>query len=231
MAARDRREAVRLRPGDRACAQRGAREGAAGVADLPHRSLPRKRDRAEHHGVPLRQRRLRADLEPSLRRSRADDRRRGCGRRQARCVLRQSGRAARHRAEPHVPGDDARRHGTADLLRRRRRPRRKGARAARGAAARSGRGQAACGARALRGLYHGAERGSAVTHRDVRRDAALHRQLAVGRRALLSAHWEAAAAAGDRGGGAVQARPADALQPHAHRLAQLQRDRAAHPAG
>ena len=46
------------------------------VADLPDRSLPRQGDRPEHPGVSLRQRRVRADLEPALHRSRADHRRR-----------------------------------------------------------------------------------------------------------------------------------------------------------
>ncbi len=41
---------------------------------LPHRPLPRQRDGAEHPGVPLRQRHLRADLEPPLHRPRADHR-------------------------------------------------------------------------------------------------------------------------------------------------------------
>ena len=47
-------------------------EGRQRKADLPHRSLPRQRNRPEHHGVPLRQRNLRAHLEPPLHRSRAD---------------------------------------------------------------------------------------------------------------------------------------------------------------
>ena len=43
-----------------------------GGPDLPHRSLPRQGDGAVDHGVPLRQRHVRADLEPRPHRSRAD---------------------------------------------------------------------------------------------------------------------------------------------------------------
>ena len=42
--------------------------------DLSHRPLPRQGNRPEHLGVPLRQRHLRADLEPPLHRPRADHR-------------------------------------------------------------------------------------------------------------------------------------------------------------
>ena len=44
---------------------------------VPHRPLPRQRDGAEHPGVPLRQRDVRADLERQLRRPRADHHGRG----------------------------------------------------------------------------------------------------------------------------------------------------------
>ena len=42
--------------------------------DLPDRSLPRQGHGSEHHGVPLRQRAVRTDLEPRPDRSRADHR-------------------------------------------------------------------------------------------------------------------------------------------------------------
>ena len=77
LAPRHRREAVRLRPGERARAERAnCSSGLPRIADLPDRSLPREGNRPEHPGVPVRQRHLRADLEPPLRRPRADDRRR-----------------------------------------------------------------------------------------------------------------------------------------------------------
>ena len=64
--------------------------------DLPHRSLSREGDRPEHHGVPLRQRDLRAGVESPLRRPRADHRRRDRGRGGPRRILRRGRRAARH---------------------------------------------------------------------------------------------------------------------------------------
>ena len=62
------------------------------VAGLPHRPLPGQGHRPQPAGVPLRQRHLRAALEPALRRPRADHRGRGPRRRGPRRVLR-GGRA------------------------------------------------------------------------------------------------------------------------------------------
>src|SRR4029079_6014727 len=92
------------------------------AADLPHRSLPGEGDRPEPDGLPLRQRHLRAGLEPPLHRSRADY---GGGvgrRRRPRRLLRDGRRAARHGAEPPVPAAGADRNGAAELVRRRSRP-------------------------------------------------------------------------------------------------------------
>ena len=52
-------------------------DGLRRAAGLPHRPLPGQGDRPEHAGVPLRQRHVRADLEPQLHRPRPDHRRRG----------------------------------------------------------------------------------------------------------------------------------------------------------
>ena len=74
VAARDHREAVRSRPRIGAGAQRRRAAGAGRIADLPDRSLSRQGDGPEHPGLPLRQRHLRADLEPQLHRSHPDHR-------------------------------------------------------------------------------------------------------------------------------------------------------------
>ena len=65
-------------------AERQAARGLRRGADLPHRPLPRQGAGAEHPGLPLRQRPVRADLEPQLHRPRADRRARDAGPRQAR---------------------------------------------------------------------------------------------------------------------------------------------------
>ena len=92
--------------------------------DLPHRSLPGKRNRPEHFGAAIRQRNFRAHLESPLHRPRADFSRRNRRRRTARRLLRWSRRAARHGAQPHHATHHAHRHGTADFLRGERGPRR-----------------------------------------------------------------------------------------------------------
>jgi hypothetical protein len=65
-------------------AQRQAARGVRRGADLPHRPFPRQGAGAEHPRVPLRQRLVRADLEPQLHRPRADRRARDARARQAR---------------------------------------------------------------------------------------------------------------------------------------------------
>ena len=57
---------------ERARAERRRARGLRRAAGLPHRPLPGQGDGAEHPGLPLRQRHLRADLEPALHRPRAD---------------------------------------------------------------------------------------------------------------------------------------------------------------
>ena len=69
------------------------RQGLPRGAGLPHRPLPREGDRPEPAGLPLRERDLRADLEPPPHRPRADHRRRVDRRRGPRRVLRGDGRA------------------------------------------------------------------------------------------------------------------------------------------
>ena len=100
-------------------------QGRRRKADLSHRPLPGQRNRPEHHGVPLRQRNLRAHLEPPLHRSRADFRGGNRGRGTARQLLRHGRRAARHGAQPHHAAHQPDCDGAADFV-----PRRCGARRA-----------------------------------------------------------------------------------------------------
>ena len=60
----DRGKALRPRPGLGQGAQCLPAEMAEGRTDLPHRPFPGQGDGAEHHGAALRQRAVRADLEP-----------------------------------------------------------------------------------------------------------------------------------------------------------------------
>ena len=145
------REALRQRPRLGARAERPPERGLPRAAGLPHRPLPREGDGPEHAGAAVRQRDLRAGLEPPLRRPRPDHRGRGPGRGDARRLLRPSRRrAARHRAEPHAPGALDRGHGAAGALREPRGARREGQGAARGAALRRRHGPARRGARPVR---------------------------------------------------------------------------------
>ena len=81
LGAHRRREAVRPRPRLGARAQRRGDARLRRGAGLPHRPLPGQGDRPQPDGLPLRQRHLRAALEPPLRRPRADHRGRGPRRR------------------------------------------------------------------------------------------------------------------------------------------------------
>ena len=158
----------------------GRARGLRREPGLPHRPLPGQGDGPEHPRPPLRQRHLRAGLEPQLRRPRADhggrvDRRRG-----PRPLLRGGRRAARHRPEPPAAGALVRGHGAAGVVR------------GRGGARRAGQGAAvACGRCAPRDVVRGqyaagfveGERGAGVRRggrrraglrdRDVRRGARL----------------------------------------------------------
>ena len=99
--------------------------------DLPHRPLPGQGDGAEHPGAAVRERDLRAALEPALRRPRRADRGRVARRRPPGHVLRARRRAARHRAEPPAAGARGHGDGAARELRGRRGARREGEAAAR----------------------------------------------------------------------------------------------------
>ena len=98
------REALRPGPGQRPTARRRPAPDLRRDADLPDRPLPREGDGPERPGPALRQRHLRAALEPPLRRPRADHRRRVPRRRAPRRLLRDGRRVPRHRAEPRHAG-------------------------------------------------------------------------------------------------------------------------------
>ena len=74
-----------------------------GRPDLSDRPFPRQGNGPEHHGAALRQRHLRAAMEPRPYRSRADHGRRDRGRRATRALLREDRRVTGHGAEPFVP--------------------------------------------------------------------------------------------------------------------------------
>ena len=85
---RDHREALRHDARGGARAQPPGARHLRGDPGLPHRPLPRQGDRPEHDGVPLRQRHVRAAVEPQLHRQRADHRGRGHRHRLTRRLLR-----------------------------------------------------------------------------------------------------------------------------------------------
>ena len=72
---------------------------------------------------------------------------------------------------------------------------------------------------------------SRLQHRDVRGAGAVHRQLALGRRPVLSPHGEDAAETGDGGDDPVQARAVRAVSRHAGRDARAESAGDSHPAG
>ena len=100
LGAADRREAVRPRPRLGQGAQPADLGALRRERGLPHRPLPRQGDGAEHAGAAVRERHLRADLEPAVHRPRPDHRRRVDRHRGPRRVLRAGGRDPRHVPEP-----------------------------------------------------------------------------------------------------------------------------------
>ena len=214
----DRREAVRPRPRLGARPERDARGALHRGPDLPHRPLPRQGNGPEHAGAAVRERHLRADLEPAVRRPRADHRRRVDRDRGARRLLRVRGRDPRHLPEPPAAAARPDGDGAADRLHRRVGAEREGEGAARAAHARPEVGRArAVRARLHRGrggsgLPRGGGRRAGLDDRDVRRGEALRRQLALGGHAVLRAHGQAARAPRDDDRDPVQARSAPAVR-------------------
>ena len=153
---------------------------------LPHRPLPGQGSGPEHPVLPLRQRVPGADLQPALRRERADHdggELRGEGPRQ---VLRGDRGHPRRDPEPPPAGGELPGDGGALLHLRGGHPRRAGEGAAHGAAAVGG----PHGARAVPRLSRRAGCGEGLVHGDLRGAASLRRLLALGGRALLRARGQ-----------------------------------------
>ena len=180
LAAGRHREAVRPRPRLGQAAQPRGRQGLPRVAGLPHRPLPGQGDRPQPAGLPLRQRHLRAALEPALRRPRADHGGRVDRHREPRRVLRADRGVARRPPEPPPPAGQPRRDGAAGDVRGERPARREGQGPARDRDA-PGETSARRRPRPVRpglgrgdpgpGLPRGARRRPEVGDRDVRRRA------------------------------------------------------------
>ena len=203
----------------------------AGVG-VPHRPLPRQGDRPEHPRAALRQRDVRADLERQLRRPRADHDGRGHRHRRPGRLLRRHRRRPRRDPEPPAPADGADRDGGADLVRRARacasRSRRSSSPSCCPGASTcsTARGQYAdgwAGGVKVPGYLEEADIPHDLAHRDLRRDPARHRDPALGRRAVLPAHRQAARPPGHRGRRGVQAGAAPAVQRDRDRGARPQR--------
>ena len=110
----DHGEAVRDRPRERPRAQPQAARGLRRGAGLPHRPLPRQGGGPEHPRAALRQRAVRADLEPQPHRPRADRRPRDARGRHPRRLLRADRRLPRHGRHPPDADARLRRDGAAD---------------------------------------------------------------------------------------------------------------------
>ena len=152
-------------------------------ADLPDRPLPRQGGGPEHPGVPVRQRPLRADLEPQLHRPRADRRPRDARPRGPDEVLREHRRLPRHGGHPPDAGARVHGHGAADLADTRADQRREAQGLPVDAADRAAQ-------RRARPVHRLPRQGGGLRllrHRDVHRDEGRDRQLALGRRAVLPA--------------------------------------------
>src|SRR5438132_11677972 len=189
------REAVRARPRLGAQAQPRAARGDRRRPDLPDRPFPREGAGPRHRVPPVRQRDVRAPVEPRPHRVGADHdggalRRGGPG-----TVLRRGRVPARRRPEPSPPGARPRCDGAA--LGRFGSP---GGSPPRRLPGDARRGSRALRARPIRGLPGGRRGRAGVDDRNVRRAAAEDRELAMGRGPVLPARREEAGHDGDRGG-------------------------------
>ena len=180
-------EAVRHRPGQRPRPQRLAARDLRRGADLPDRPLPGEGGGPEHPRLPLRQRPVRADLEPRPHRPRADRRARGAVARLPARLLREDRRLPGHGRDPPVPGAGVHGDGAADRAGARRDQRGEEQGVPLDAADRAEPRRAG----PVRRLPRRAGRGGGLRHRDLHRPPLRDRQLALGRCAVLPAHGQA----------------------------------------
>ena len=178
----------------RARARRRAAPVDRRVAALPDRPLPGEDGRRGDPPPAVRELDARAGLEPQLPLERADHDGGGLRRRGPRPLLRPGRRAARRRRQP----SDAGRRDGCDGGAVPRRPDDDqglpGRALPRGQGGRPG----ALRARAVRRLHVDRRRGRGLDDRDVRSASARHRELALGRRAVLHPHGQAPAGDPDR---------------------------------
>ncbi len=179
-------------------------KGFSRAADLPHRPLPGQRDGSEHPGAPVRQRHLRADLEPALRRQRADHRGREPRHRRAAATTTTTAGAIRDMVqnhmmqllslvamEPPVTFDaDAVRNEKVKVLAAI--PPLHAARSSIDTRARRSTGAGSSTASAVPGYLQETGCQARLADRDLRGAQAEHRKLALGGRAVLPAHRQAA---------------------------------------
>ena len=158
------REAVRTRPGQRPGAEPDRVQRLSLALGVPHRSLPRQGDRAEHDGAAVRQSAVRAGVEQQLRRPCPDHHGRGHRHRWPRRLLRRHRHRPGRDPEPPAAAAGADRHGGADLVRGEPAPRREAEGARRRATAEAD-GPAHRAGRSMRAAGPAGRRSRAISRR------------------------------------------------------------------
>ena len=210
MATHHHREALRQQRGRGPRARPAALRHLPRARNLPHRPLSGKGDGAEHSGAALCQQHLGTAVEPQLHRPHRNHGYRDAGGRATRSLLRFGRGPARHGAEPSAANHGLHRHGAARHLRARGHSRRNSQGVPFAAAALARRHRPPHPAGAICDRHRRRSKGTrlprrtpcrpAIDHRDLRSPQALHRQLALGRRAHLHLHRQTAGREAVEGG-------------------------------